>query len=222
MSCSIDNLKEKKNDTDPTGNYLWLLHFIIPWYLKGNWSWHFYLCEYLSPWCPNVAESNPFSARMAVWYYTSEKAHCTQENHNILGTSAKDSVQRQIREDRWFARLERCHVKMHPCTARRGWVGVLQYLMSYLQCRPDISTLAFRSTSSSHSDCDSQHQAGDSLSDLNSYLHWTNSRSNLGVAWHDKVKCRVYSHHTTTNEAIFKHLQTMRNNSLYWISSVCN
>lgn len=126
----------------------------------------------------------------------------------ILWTSAKDrSVQRQNREDRWFPRHKGCHVKMHPCTVRRGlvgWLGVQRHLMSYLQCRRDISTLAFRSNSNSHSDCDSQHQTGDSLSDLNSCLHWSNSRSNLGVAWHDKVKCWGYSHRSTTNEAIFK------------------
>lgn len=129
------------------------------------------------------------------------------------------NVQRQNREDRWFSRHKGCHVKMHPCPVRRGlvgwfvdWLGVLRHLMSYLQCRPDISTLAFRSNSNSHSDCDSQHQAGDFLSDLNSCLHWSNSRSNLGVVWHDKVKCWGYSHRSTTNEAIFKHLQTMSNN----------
>lgn len=87
--------------------------------------------------------------------------------------------------------------------------------MSYIQCRPDISTSAFRPNSNSHSDCDSQHQAGDSLTDPNSYLRWSNSRSNLGVAIRDKVKCQGYSHCNTTNEAIFKHLQTMRIKSCY-------
>lgn len=44
----------------------------------------------------------------------------------ILWTSAKDrSVQRQNREDRWFPRHKGCHVKMHPCTVRRGLVGWL-------------------------------------------------------------------------------------------------
>lgn len=105
------------------------------------------------------------------------------------------------------------HVKMHPCTAGGEWRSTTS-LMSGLQCRSDISTsavlLKFKLI-----DCDSQCQAGDSLSDLNSYLHWSNSRSSLELhdeAVRDKVKCGGYSHRTTTNEAIQR-----RTSSNYWV-----
>jgi len=110
------------------------------------------------------------------------------------------------------------HKLCHKDASRLEGGGLRHLLWATTSC-PDISTLAFRSNSNSHSNCDSQHKAGDSLSDLNA--HWS---SNLGALRYVKVKSQGYSLCNTTNEAIFKHLQTMRIKSCYieWAHSVKN
>lgn len=101
----------------------------------------------------------------------------------ILGTSAKQCTEAETEKtDGLHGIKEVIYVKLYPCTA--GRVGNLQHLLwaTYNAALTSLHRLV-RSSSNSQSNCDSQREAGDSLSDQNSHLHWSNSHSNLELPY---------------------------------------